>query len=182
MMHRKMQWVLTLGALVLPLIMGGSARAQRIALVNMQRAIEDTTEGKAALSKLKGEVDKKQKELEQKRDELKKLDDELAKQAAILKPDALEKKKQELQQKMMQWQEAAMRTQKDLQEKESKATQPIVDKLLRAIAQIAARDKFAMVLRNEVVLWPQQSEMDITNEVIRKANEMSGSAPAAPRK
>jgi outer membrane protein len=171
MMHRKMQWVLTLGAMVLPLLCGGVARAQKVALVNMQHAIEATNEGKAALAKLKAEVDKKQKELEQKRDELKKLDEDLSKQASILKPDVLDKKKQELQQKMVQWQEAAMRSQKELQEKEAKATQPIVDKILRAVGQIAARDKFTMVLRNEVVLWPQQSEMDITNEVIRKANE-----------
>ena len=172
MMHRKMQWVLTLGALTLSLTLGGVARAQKIAVVNMQQAIETTTDGKAALGKLKSEVEKKQKELEQKRDELKKLDEDLAKQAAILKPDVLEKKKQELQAKMAQWQEAAMRSQKDLQEKESKATQTIVDKLLRAIAAISARDKFSMVVRSEVVLWPQHTEMDITNEVIRKANEM----------
>lgn len=172
MMHRKMQWVLTLGAMGLTLALGGAARADKIAVVNMQQAIESTNEGKAALARLKGEVEKKQKELEQKRDELKKLDDDLAKQASILKPDALEKKKQELQQKMMQWQEAAMRTQKELQEKEGKATQPIVDKLLKAINAIATRDKFTMVLRSEVILWPQHTEMDITNEVIRKANEL----------
>jgi outer membrane protein len=96
MMHRKIHWVLALGALVLPLLAASPAQAQKIALVNMQQAIESTVEGKAALAKLKAEVDKKQKELEQKRDELKKLDEDLTKQAAILKPDALEKKKQEL--------------------------------------------------------------------------------------
>ena len=172
MTHQKKQWVLTLGALVLPFALCGAARADKIAVVNMQQAIETTTEGKAALNKLKAEVDKKQKELEQKRDELKKMDDDLAKQASILKPDALEKKKQELQTKMQQWQEAAMRSQKELQEKEAKATQPIVDKLLKAIGAIAARDHFSMVVRSEVVLWPQRTEMDITNEVVRKANEI----------
>lgn len=172
MMYRNVPGVLAFGAVLLSLVALPSARAEKIALVNMQRAIEETTDGKAALAKLKSEVDKKQKELEQQRDELKKLDEELAKQAAILKPDALEKKRQELQQKMMKWQEAALRTQKDLQEKEQKATQPIVDKLMRAINIIASRDKFTLVLRQEVVLWPPQTELDITNEVIRKANEL----------
>jgi len=49
---------------------------------------------------------------------------------------------------------------------------------MRAIDALAKRDNFAMVLRNDVVLWPQQSAMDITNEVIRKVNEMK--APTAP--
>ena len=168
----SLQHCLTVGALACGLsLLGGAARADKIAVVNMQLAIESTTDGKAAMAKLKAEADKKQKELEKQRDDLKKMDDELAKQASILKPDALQKKQQELQQKLMQWQEAAMRTQRDLQEKEQKATQPIVDKLLRAINQIAARDKFSMVVRSDVVLWPQHTENDITNEVVRKANE-----------
>lgn len=170
MMHPMKRWLL--GGLLSIVAAAPLARADKIAVVDMQRAIAETTEGKAALAKLKAEVDKKQKELEQKRDELKKMDEDLTKQAAVLKPDVLEKKRQDLQQKLMSWQEAAMRSQRDLQEKEQKATQPIVDKLLRAVGAIADRDKFSLVVRQEVVLWPQHTEMDITNEVIRKANGM----------
>src|SRR5262245_9182938 len=130
MTQRTMTRILSVGAVAL-LGLGASARADKIAVVNMQRAISETKEGKDAMTRLKAEVDRKQKELEQKKEELKKLDEELASKASILKPDALEKKKQELQQKMVQWQEAAMRSQRELQEKEDKATQPIVDKLLR---------------------------------------------------
>ncbi len=172
MMHLQVRTPLLGALLALGLLAAGTARADKIAVVNMQLAIESTTEGKAAMAKLKAEADKKQKELEKQRDDLKKMDDDLAKQASILKPDALQKKQQELQQKLMQWQEAAMRTQRDLQDKEQKATQPIVDKLLKAINAIASRDHFTLVVRSEVVLWPQHTEMDITNEVIRKANEM----------
>ena len=98
----------------------------------------------------------------------------------MLKPEALQKKKQELQQKFGALQEAAMRAQRELAEKEMKITGPLQEKVLRAIAQIAQRDRFTLVLRADMVLWPQQSEMDITNEVIRKANEIKGgAAPAA---
>ena len=154
-----------------------TAQAQKIAIVNIQRAIEESVEGKAAIGSLKGEVERKQKELEAKKDELKKLDDDLAKQEAVLKPDALQKKKQELQAKFQALQETAVRAQRELQEKELKVTGPIQEKVLRAIAQIADRDKFTVVLRADMVLWPQQSEMDITNEVIRKANSMKAGGP-----
>jgi outer membrane protein len=164
--------LLSAGALLIGLALPAAVHADKIAVVNMQRAIEETAEGKAALAKLKAEVERKQKELEQKRDELKKLNDDLEKQASVMKAETLEKKKQELGQKMAQWQEAAMRSQREISEKEAKATQPIVDKLLRAIDAIANRDKFSLVVRQEVVLWPHSSAMDITNEVIRKANEM----------
>lgn len=165
-----------LSVLALVFVLGAAAtahaQAPKIAIVDMQRAIEDSNAGKAALAKLKAEVEKKQKELAGKRDEIKKLDDELAKQAAVLKPDALEKKKQELQKKLIAWQDEAQRFQNEIAVKEQQATQPIIEKLSRAVTAIATRDKFTFVLRREVVLWPQQTELDITNEVIRKANEM----------
>lgn len=170
------------GLLALSVGAGRAAAAeQKIAVVNYQRAIEESSEGKAAIGQLKGQVERRQKELEAKKEELKKLDEELAKQEAVLKPDALQKKKQELQAKFQQLQEAAMRAQRDLSEQEARITAPIQEKIIRAVAQIAQRDRFTLVLRSEMVLWPQQSEMDITNEVIRKANEMkSAPAPATP--
>lgn len=181
MIQCGMRWALGLGVVLATAGAASTAQAQqKIAIVNIQRAIEESSEGKSAIGSLKTEAERKQKELEQKRDELKKLDEELAKQAAVLKPDVIEKKRQDLQQKFVQLQEAAMRAQRELQEKEMKVTGPLQDKVLRAIAGIAARDKFALVLRSDVVLWPQQSEMDITNEVIRKTNESKSPAAAAP--
>ena len=53
-----------------------------------------------------------------------------------------------------------------------------LDKVLRAIDALARRDNYNMVLRSDVVLWPQQSPMDITNEVIRKVNDMKAPTPA----
>ena len=175
MTHRNQRqlasYLLGLGVVLTLTLCAGGARAQKLAFVDIQRAIEGTTEGKAAVAKLKGDVEKKQKELEGKRDELKKMDEDLSKQAAILKPDAVEKKRQELQQRFQGLQEALMRSQQEIAEKERKALAPIQERVMRAIAAIAQRDKFMAVLQQQVVLWPQQSEMDITNEVIRKANE-----------
>lgn len=180
MSQRRTRLVLGLaGSLCGLFVMGasGTAHAQaKIAIVNFQRAIEESTEGKTAIGNLKGQVDRKQKELEAKKEELKKLDEELAKLEAsgVLKPDALQKKKQELQAKFQQLQQAAMRAQQELGEQESKVTGPLQEKVLRAVAQIAQRDKFTLVLRSEMVLYPTQSEYDITNEVLRKVNEMGG--------
>lgn len=181
MSHTSMRLCLgVLVALVGIAAHGGVASAQKIAVVNFQRAVEESSEGKAALTALRSDFEKKQKELDAKKEELKKLDEDLAKQAAVLKPDMLEKKRQELAQKAQQWQDAAMRAQKDINEKQMRATAPLEEKLLRAVAFIAARDKFTLVLRAEAVAWPQQTEMDITNEVIRKANELKSQPPAAP--
>src|SRR5437879_5675620 len=72
------------------------ARAeQKIAYVDLQRALEETDEGKKAKAKLKADFEKKQKELDARQDELKKIKQELDKQLPILKPDAAAQKQQE---------------------------------------------------------------------------------------
>lgn len=182
MLNRAVRWTLGLsvaGAVMLP---GAMAHAQqKIAIVDIRRAIEETNEGKASIGGLKAEADRKQKELLTKQDELKKLEEDFLKQQSVLQPAAAQKKREELQQKVMQLQEALQRAQQDIGQKEAKVLQPLQEKVIRAIDALARRDNFAMVLRSDVVLWPQQSPMDITNEVIRKVNEMKapGAAPAA---
>jgi outer membrane protein len=143
----------------------------KVAVLDVDRAISESNDGKAALGKLKGEMDKLQKDLDARKTELKKSDEELAKQEAILKPDAVAKKRQELGQKVQALQDFAMRSQKDLNEKERKAMIPIADKVSKAVATIAGRDKLSLVVRREAVVWPNQSDLDITNEVIKKVNE-----------
>jgi outer membrane protein len=108
------------------------------------------------------------------------MEEEFLKQQSVLQPAAAQKKREELQQKVMQLQDALQRAQQDIGQKEAKVLQPLQDKVLRAIDALARRDNYNMVLRSDVVLWPQQSPMDITNEVIRKVNEMKAPAPAAP--
>ena len=140
----------------------------------MQRAVADTNEGKRILGELQGKADKKKKELEAKRDEIQKMGEELKKQESVLRPEVFQKKRQEFEQKAMQFQESVMRTEQEFQQEQVKATQPIQERVYRAINGIASRDRFNLVLNSAAVVWPQQSEMDITNEVIRKANELGG--------
>ncbi|MBA3539540.1 MAG: OmpH family outer membrane protein [Deltaproteobacteria bacterium] len=161
-----------LGVFIAAMLFVAPAFAEKIAFVDIGRAVGESKDGKAAMAKLKVEVEKRQKELEAQAAEVKKLDEDLAKQRPLLKPEQVEKRQRELQEKVLALQAAGSKTQKELQEREQKATVPIVEKLQKAVALIAARDKYSMVLRQEVLLWPKTSEHDITNQVIKTANEM----------
>ena len=83
----------------------------------------------------------------------------------------------DFQQRFQALQETLMRSQQQIAERERSTLAPIQERVMRAIASIAQRDKFTAVLQQQVVLWPQQSEMDITNEVIRKANTIKLGGP-----
>lgn len=169
------------GLTLTSLLYGAAAQAQqKVAIVDMQRAVADSNEGKRILGELQGKADKKKKELEAKRDEIQKMGEELKKQESVLRPEVFQKKRQEFEQKAMQFQESVMRTEQDFQQEQMRATQPVQERVYRAINLIASRERFNMVLSSAAVIWPQQSEMDITNEVIRKANEGGAAAPATP--
>jgi outer membrane protein len=145
----------------------------KIAYVDLQRALEETDEGKKAKEKLKADFEKKQKELDARQEELKKMKADLDKQAAVLKPDALQSKTAELQQKLGQLQETYMRLQKDLQEKEASETGRIFKKMQGVIGDIAKSEGVTYVLeKNSGILYAPPS-LDLTNELIRKFNGAS---------
>jgi outer membrane protein len=148
----------------------------KIGYIDLQRALEETDEGKKAKSKLKADFERKQKELDARQEDLKKKKADLDRQQAILKPEALQAKAQELQQGVVQLQETYVRLQKDLQEKESQETGKIFKKMQAVIAQIAQADGVTYVLeRNSGILYAPPS-LDLTNELIRKYNALGASS------
>lgn len=154
----------------------------KIAFVDLQRALEETNDGKAAKARLKSDFDQKQKELDVKQDELKKMKEALDKKAALMKPEALQKEQADFQQRFAALQETFMRLQKDLAQKEQDATRGILAKLSQVVGKIAERDHFAMVLeRSSAVVYGQPS-LDITNEVIRLYNQQSGTGSKSSKK
>ena len=149
----------------------------KYAFVDLQRALEETEDGKKAKSKLKSDFDRKQKELDEKQEELKKMKENFDKKAQLMKPEALQKEQKELQDRFVELQNIYARLQKDLAQKEQEATRGIFGKLQMVVGKIAEREHFAMVLeKNAAVVWGQPS-LDITNEVIRMYNSDAGTAP-----
>lgn len=154
-----------------------AAAENKYAFVDLQRALEETEDGKKAKNKLKSDFDRKQKELDDKQEELKKMKESLDKKAALMKPEALQKESKDFQDRFVELQQTYQRLQQDLAKKEQDATRNIFAKLQSVVGQIAEREHFQMVLeKNAAVVWGQPS-LDITNEVIRMYNS---SAPAAP--
>jgi outer membrane protein len=154
----------------------------KIAYVDLQRALEETNDGKQAKARLKSDFDKKQKELDDKQEELKKLKDDFDKKQALMKDDARNKAQADLQSRVMQLQETYARLQKDLAGREQEATRGILARLQAVVQKIAEREHFSMVLeRNSAVVWGQPS-LDITNEVIRMYNQSSPAGTSTPNK
>lgn len=151
------------------------ARAeQKIAYVDLQRAIEETDDGKKVKARLKSEFEKKQKELDQRQEELKKMKAELDRQRAVLSKEAMATKEQEFAQKFQQLQETYMRLQQDLQRKEAEEMQRLIKKMSAIVAQIAQAEGVTYVFERNAGLLYAPPALDLTNELIRKYNSAGG--------
>ena len=149
----------------------------KLAVVDLQRALEETDDGKKAKAKLKADFDQKQKELDEKQEELKKMKEDLDKKLPLMKAEAAAAEQKKFQDRFVELQGIYARLQKDLAGKEQEATSGIFAKLQSVVGTISERDKFDVVLeKNSAVVWGKPS-LDITNEVIRMYNAGAGKKP-----
>ena len=155
----------------------GVARAQglRIGYVDMQRALNDTDEGKRAKARLKGIFDRKQKELDQKQNELKKMKEDLDRQRTLLDAQKIAAKEREMQEKFMALQQLYLKHQKDLSEEEGKAMKGILQRMQSIIAAIAQSEGLSFIFeKTEANLLWAKAEFDLTSQLVRRYNAGEG--------
>jgi outer membrane protein len=170
-------WLLALVTIAAVLCLDrGAARADiKIGYVDLQRALNDTNDGKRAKARLKGIFDRKQKELDGKQNELKKLKEDLDKQRTILDAKAIAAKERDLQEKFVALQQIYLKHQKDLSEEEGKLTRSIFKRMQTIIASIATAEGLSFVFEKteSSLLWAK-AEFDLTGQVVRRYNAGEG--------
>jgi len=155
----------------------------KVGFVDMQRALNETEDGRKAKEKLKKDFDQKQKELDEQQAQLKKEIEDLDKKRTLLPTDKVREKEGELRVKLEKVQQTYMRHQQDLSGKEQKETQKIFERMTKIIAEIAAAENFSMIVDRSALVFAKP-HLDLTNELIRRYNgnaaKAGGTAPAAP--
>ena len=84
------------------------AEDMKVGYVDMQRALNETDDGRKAKEKLKKEFDQKQKELDEQQNQLKKEIEDLDKKRSLLTPDKIRDKETELRTKLEKVQQTYM--------------------------------------------------------------------------
>jgi outer membrane protein len=168
-------------ALSLAPLAAGAADA-KLGYVDLQRALEEIDEGKAAKAQLKKDFDEKQKQLDQRTDEVKKLDADFQKQSLVMAADARAAKAAEIDRKKGEVQQFFVGLQQDLAAREREVTRGIFDKMIGMVRELAEAEGLTMVLDRNTVLYAPAS-LDVTNELVRKYNARFGAGKKdAPKK
>jgi outer membrane protein len=177
-----MRNVLIPAALALAIAVPQATRAAelKIGYVNLQQAVAEVDEGKAAREALKKEFDLKQKTLDDKQNELKRMKEDLEKQMVVMSDEVKREKGMEFERKVNEMQQVYVQMQKDLSDREREMMKVIFDKMESVIKDIAQAEGYAYVFEQQnagLIVAPPAANM--TNELVRKYNvKYKAGAPA----
>lgn len=141
----------------------------KIAVVDLQQALNDVDEGKKAKATLETRMEEAQTRIKTLEGELEQMQRDLEAQQVMLSADALKEKQDALQGKMMEYQQMAYQTQQELAAMEQELTGDILGKLLKVAQGIGAEDNYNLVIERSAVVYINGA-MDITTKVISRFN------------
>ena len=141
----------------------------KIGVVNLQRAVSETKEGKSAEAKLRAYKKRKEVELNRKLKQFYKKEQELRKAWSVLKEADRRKKAMESRKKFQALQKEYVTAERHLLKLKAKEMMRIQKKLNVVIQRIAKKDGYDYIFNNAALLWAPR-HVDLTNQVIRIFN------------
>ena len=161
--------------LVLVLLLGltvaapAFAQALKIAVVDLQTALNEVEEGKRAKKNLEKQIESTRMKLEKEGSEIQALREELQAQAVMLSESAMREKEAEFNARAVNFQQATMEAQQSIAMLEQEITGEILVKLSKTAAAVGKEKGYTMVLEKTAVIHFVEG-MDITAEVVSRHN------------
>jgi len=147
----------------------------RIAVVDLQRALNETEDGRRAKARLKRLFKQRQEELDKRQAELKALKEEIEKNLEVWSAQTKQKRIEEYQKAFIELQSTYVEYQRELAEKEAQETSQIIARMQAILRRIGQAEGYTLILeRNEGgVVWVP-GNLDLTDVVIQRYNAGEG--------
>ncbi len=156
-----------------------AAQATKIGVVDLQRAINETEDGRKSKDKLKKLFESRQTGLDKKQENLKKLKEEIEKQQSLWTPEVRQQKFESYQKQLADLQQIYVDYQRELAEKEGELTKTIVERMEKILRRIGQTDGYTLIMeRSEAGIIYVPSNLDLTDVVIQRYNAGEGAEGA----
>lgn len=155
----------------------------KIAFVDLQRALNETEDGRRAKNQLKKLFDKRQASLDQQQEGLKTQKEQLERDSKVLSQAALQKRAEEYQKKFIELQTRYVEYQRELAEKEAELTKNIFARMESILRRMGTSEGYSIILdRNEGGIVWGRTDLDLTDRLIQEYNAQGGGGGAAGNK
>lgn len=154
-----------------------AADNQKIGYVDLRAALNESDAGKKAKTELESAIKTKQIAIDEKSKTIEKLKSDLEKQASVLSSEARKAKEDEIERLMRDYQRLIQDSQAEMKKKEADLTSTILKELREIIGKIGREENYTMIMENfEGIILYSKKELDITDRVLQKHNELRAKA------
>jgi outer membrane protein len=159
----------------------GAARAQggvKIAVIDVQRIVSDSTAGKAALERLKKLQDEKEAQAKTRQAELTNLQDQISKGRLSLAEDKLAAMNKDLEEKAIAFRRFQDDAQREVGKARDAALGEIERKVIPIIDQVGKEGGYTLIFNKfqSGLVYADQA-IDITDQIIKRFDGAGGAAP-----
>ncbi len=145
-----------------------AADAMKVGYVDLQKALNLSSAGKAAKEKMKAKFKDYEADVQKKQEELKKLKEELEKQAMLLSAEARAAKERDYQQKVKDYQRLTKDIQEELQQADADYTRKILEEIFKTVQQVGKQEGYTLILeKTESSILYASDGIDMTDRVIQ---------------
>ena len=159
------------------LLVSFPAFAGKIAVVDFQRAVTETTEGKAAQERLDTMYSSRKAEIDKLRTDLEKDITDYQSRALILSDEARAQAERDLASKQQRYEGLYMQYQQEMQQTYFTLLSDLDEKMRALTEKIAKEKAYDLVLDRAAVVYSGGETIDMTDELIKRYNAQS----AAPK-
>lgn len=151
---------------------GALAQGGKIGVVDLQRCLNETKQGKKYRADFTARAEQTKAELEKKEAALKELRESLEKQGLVLSQGARQEKEKEYRDRLDAFKEQFKASQQALQKQDQELTGRILKDLQAVVREVAEAGGFSLVAeRQEGGVLYAAKDADLTDEVIRRFDQ-----------
>jgi len=178
---KKVLISLAVAALAMPMFAQGAP--QRVAVIDVQKILANSTAGKAAYERLKKLQDDRMTRASKMDEDIKALDNEINSKKLSLSEEKLIDLQKQLSDKKIAMQRYAQDADREVTEARDKALAELQTKIMPVIDSVGKEMGLAAIFNKfESGLVYASEAIDITDTVIKRFNDSTGAPAAAPAK
>ena len=179
---KKLAMSVVIAALAAPMVAQTGAPA-RVAVINVQKVLAESTSGKTTLERLKKMQDERVAKAKKMDEEVQALDAQINQKKMSLSEEKLAEMTKDLSDRKISMQRYAQDADREVSEARDRALQDLEKQIMPLINQIGKEMGFAAIFNKfESGLVYASDAIDITDMVVKRFNEVPATATVAPAK
>jgi outer membrane protein len=159
-------------AAVITVLFAGTSLAEglRVAIVDVNKILNDSEAGQAAKKKMEGRFEELKKTIDVKQEEARKIKEEIDKQKVMLGKEKLKEKEDALQAKVNELRQISQEGEREMQARQNELTREVLKSVEVQVDVVVKADKLDLVLEKSSGVIHSNESMDITQRVLALVN------------